>query len=202
MGTTQDNPMNDNGPDYEGPSGLDMILAGAGLIVDPTHKDFEGWEWIETNVQNQRGILSDQYLRAMNLAIKVKRNLGGNVILTGHSQGGGEARLASIATGFQAIVYNSAALHPSIIQQGKKYGNQIGNNHYRNIRQYDTTLDALNGPQDMVPWLMQRNYGLRISVPGNSNPFGVPEDKIGEYNHMFNPLYEWYQDKLKSGGVR
>jgi hypothetical protein len=103
--------------------------------------------------------------------------------------------------GSRAIVYNSAALHSNIIQWGKVHGQQLGNNHYLNIRQYDTTLDALNGPQDMVPWLMNRNYGMRISVPGDPNPFGVAEDKVGEYNHMFNPLYEWYQEKMGIGGI-
>jgi hypothetical protein len=197
MGTTQDSPM-DNLP--EGPTKLDMILAGAGLF-DPRWKIWEEHEWIETNVQNQRGFLADQYERATQLALKIEDKLTQNVILTGHSQGGGEARLASIATGFRAIVYNSAALHSNIIQWGKVHGQQLGNNHYLNIRQYDTTLDALNGPQDMVPWLMNRNYGMRISVPGDPNPFGVAENKVGEYNHMFNPLYEWYQEKMGIGGI-
>jgi hypothetical protein len=198
MGTTQDNPMDEGLMPVlfnERPDLYDMALTGLG-IFDPTHKDFKGYEWIETNVQNQRGLLPEQYKMAAELANLVSKRLSRNVILTGHSQGGGEARIASAATGLRAIVYNAAMVHVDNLQWAIGEWNQDGVNHLLSIRQYDVTLDPLNSSQDAMPSLLGRNPGYRVSIPGVLGN----EDK--SYNHMYGPLNEWYSQKIYKGGIQ
>lgn len=68
-----------------------------------------GSDWL-ANVSQAFGRKSSQYEQAVDLARNVKSALGGNVILTGHSLGGGEASAASYATGLDAITFNAAGL--------------------------------------------------------------------------------------------
>jgi hypothetical protein len=162
MGTTQDNPMDEGLMPVlfnERPDLYDMALTGLG-IFDPKNKDFKGYEWIETNVQNQRGLLPEQYEMATRLAINVMENLTTNVILTGHSQGGGEARMASAATGFQSIVYNAAMVHPNNLDWAKEHGEREGINHLLMIRQYDVDYDPLNSTQDSAVGY----YGTKLRI--------------------------------------
>ena len=59
------------------------------------------------------GFRADQYDQAIRLAQVVKKQLGrdAEIVLTGHSLGGGLAAAASYATGLNAVVFNPASVN-------------------------------------------------------------------------------------------
>jgi RHS repeat-associated protein len=72
----------------------------------------EQWSDWGANLNQGRGIPTDQYRQAIELAKRVKREivekLGATLILTGHSLGGGLGAAASHATGLDAELFNPA----------------------------------------------------------------------------------------------
>ncbi|MEP6924898.1 MAG: Mbeg1-like protein [Pyrinomonadaceae bacterium] len=69
----------------------------------------DGKDW-KANIGQGLGLSTKQYNEAVQFANKWKAAAGNNVILTGHSLGGGLASYASIKTGLHATAVNSAPL--------------------------------------------------------------------------------------------
>lgn len=69
----------------------------------------DGKDW-RANIGQGLGLPTKQYNQAVDFANKWKATDGDNVILTGHSLGGGLASYASIKTGLHATAVNSAPL--------------------------------------------------------------------------------------------
>lgn len=69
----------------------------------------DGKDW-KANIGQGLGLPTKQYNEAVQFAGKWKASAGDNVILTGHSLGGGLASYASIKTGLHATAVNSAPL--------------------------------------------------------------------------------------------
>ncbi|MET0751893.1 MAG: Mbeg1-like protein [Pyrinomonadaceae bacterium] len=69
----------------------------------------DGRDW-RANIGQGLGLPTRQYRQAVEFAEKWEATSGGNVILTGHSLGGGLASYASIKTGLRATAVNSAPL--------------------------------------------------------------------------------------------
>jgi hypothetical protein len=69
----------------------------------------DGRDW-RANIGQGLGLPTRQYRQAVDFAEKWEAANGGNVILTGHSLGGGLASYASIKTGLRATAVNSAPL--------------------------------------------------------------------------------------------
>lgn len=103
----------------KGPGGFDAdiyrnaqghyVLAFAG--TDPASID----DW-EANVQQGVGGLSAQHVQAITLAQHLAREVGSeNLVLTGHSLGGGLASTASVATDVPAVTFNAAGVHPDTV---------------------------------------------------------------------------------------
>ncbi len=74
--------------------------------------DIRDWS---NNVQNYLGFTSEQYKNAVDDALLVKDALGDQVIITGHSLGGGLAIAAGLATGLETVTFNPAAPGKGII---------------------------------------------------------------------------------------
>ncbi|MBC7798654.1 MAG: DUF2974 domain-containing protein [Pyrinomonadaceae bacterium] len=130
------------------------IVAYAG--TDPK----SGRDWGNDIVQGI-GLLPKQYKQAADFADKWKSQAGNNVILTGHSLGGGLSSYASIKTGLRATALNSAPLALSNLG-GNPLSSSVRNN--KNITQYYvpgeilTNIDKAN-PLDVRP-------GDKIAVQG------------------------------------
>lgn len=69
----------------------------------------DGRDW-RANIGQGLGLPTGQYRQAVEFAEKWEASNGNNVILTGHSLGGGLASYASIKTGLRATAVNSAPL--------------------------------------------------------------------------------------------
>jgi Protein of unknown function (DUF2974) len=105
----------------------------------------EGGDW-DDNIKQGAGIPTAQYGQAVDFAEKWKASDGDNVILTGHSLGGGLASYASIKTDLPATAVNGAPLALS----------NLGFN----------PLDALRITQYYVP-------GEALSVVNAANPLDI-----------------------------
>ncbi len=105
----------------------------------------EGKDWGD-NIKQGVGLSTAQYDAAVDFANKWKASDGDNVILTGHSLGGGLASYASIKTDLHATAVNSAPLAL----------NHLGLN----------PLDALRITQYYVP-------GEALSVVNDANPLDI-----------------------------
>ncbi|GAA2743428.1 hypothetical protein GCM10009868_17160 [Terrabacter aerolatus] len=96
-------------------------------------------DW-RTNAEQGVGLPSEQHLRAIHLAQDVSRSVGAeNMVITGHSLGGGLASTASIATDVPAVTFNAAGVHPHTVAEAREQGgaaaayspDQIRNYHVR-----------------------------------------------------------------------
>ena len=136
------------------PSDQRTVVAFAG--TDPK----SGKDWI-TDVKQGLGFQTKQYQEAVDFANKWKANAGDNVVLTGHSLGGGLASFASIKTGLHATALNSAPLALNHLG-GNPFSSAVRNNP--KITQYYvpgevlTDLDVANS-LDVRP-------GNKIAVQG------------------------------------
>jgi hypothetical protein len=87
------------------------ILAFRGTEID----DLED---VKTNVVQALLGRSPQYDQAVELATRVQEALGDDVLVGGHSLGGGLATAAAYATGWRAITFNAAGLHSRYREEG------------------------------------------------------------------------------------
>ena len=105
------------------------------------------------NLRQALGFRSSQFEQAIQLAKAVKKELGDNVTLAGHSLGGGLASAGSFATRLRAITFNASGLH-SRYRTGEP----------GEIRAHYIRGDALSVVQDFVPFLPEA-AGTRIEHP-------------------------------------
>lgn len=81
-----------------------------------------------------------QYRKATELARKLQHKIKKeNLVITGHSLGGGLASIASATTGCNAYTFNAAGLHPKTLKDKELSPNSMGQ-----IQAYYSTDDPLN----------------------------------------------------------
>jgi hypothetical protein len=89
--------------------------AGARYVVAFRGSTSDKSDWI-TNLRQGAGIRSDHYSRALAIGERVARSGNANVVITGHSLGGGLASAAAIASGRPAQTFNAAGLSDATIR--------------------------------------------------------------------------------------
>jgi hypothetical protein len=133
------------------------VVAFAG--TDPTQPGD-----IATDVGQAVGLGTSQYVKAQALGRQISGRLGGNVVFTGHSLGGGLAAHAALSTGGTAVTFNaaglsdnsirSAGLDPAAARQAADSGQ---------VRAYANHNDPLTGAQERdIP------FQPGIGLPGRS----------------------------------
>ncbi len=134
----------------------------AGLYLGPDGKYYlamrgtqptSGANWW-ANFKQALGFKSPQYEQAVNLARAADRAIGaigGDLIIVGHSLGGGLASAGSYATGRDAITFNAAGL-----------SNRYATGDPGDIRAHYIQGDILSMAQDYTPFIIPSAAGTRI----------------------------------------
>ncbi len=144
------------------------VLAFRGTTSDPRdmgRRDLPflpnwSWDWIDDNASQGLGMGSEQYEDAIRLAQKVNANKpdGKQLIITGHSLGGGLATAAGAATGSETYAFDPAGVHPNTY---KMYG--VENPDTSNVHTYYSNQDFLNMGNNLLE-LMPDSAGERIRL--------------------------------------
>ncbi len=113
----------------------------------------EGRDW-DDNIKQGLGLSTAQYKQAVDFANKWKATDGNNVILTGHSLGGGLASYASIKADLRATAINSAPLAL----------NHLGLNPLdaRRITQYYVPGEILTVLNEANPLDIRPGFGIEV----------------------------------------
>lgn len=103
------------------------------------------------------GVPTKEFAEADRLAKAAKNAYGGNVVLAGHSLGGGLAASAAMGTGLPAVTYNPSGVHNNTLSaidgvDPSKARAQAANGQ---VRDYEGTHELLTGVQDTHPWMPQ-----------------------------------------------
>ncbi|MBX3667334.1 MAG: hypothetical protein KF778_02945 [Rhodocyclaceae bacterium] len=86
------------------------------------------------------GLPTRQYEAAVALGTQVSESLGPDVLVTGHSLGGGKAQAAGAVGGLKGTMFNSAGLNPASVGGAMPDAGQF--------QQYRTPYDPLTGTQN------------------------------------------------------
>jgi hypothetical protein len=157
--------------------------------------DLKPEEWFSMNKFANGGGLAEQYKLGGELLRELQRN-DFEVLVTGHSQGGGEALFHSAQYGYNSIVYNPQSVH-----EDNLLGSQFGD--YQNFSQvYTNSFDPLNNSQDFFSGffnLMPKVHGRRNTFGGSTGRSEGDYSIDGNFNHSFIPFYEWTETKFGVG---
>lgn len=153
-----------------------VIVAYAGT------RDKNDWD---DNIRQAIGLSSPQYSQAVEFANKWKGLEGSNVILTGHSLGGGLASYASIKTGLHATAINSAPLALNHLGLNPLAASRITQYYVPGevLTVFDQSNPANLRPGNSIavrgrysffdPRSIGRNHGLDAVAPGIASPVRV-----------------------------
>ena len=121
------------------------------------------------NIGQGLGFDDPQYDAAIALAQKAKTSFGDNVVLAGHSLGGGLASAASMLTEIPAVTYNAAGVHDATIERYDFDADVLKRQAADGlIRGYHVKNEILTHVQeDSIPlkWAMPDGVGHRIELP-------------------------------------
>lgn len=131
---------------YKGSNGAVVAHDSAGKEIT---RESAAEDWVNNGIQGA-GLESDYYNRAMELATGMRRSLGSDFAIVGHSLGGGQASAASAVTGMPAITFNSSGLNPITAQRfAEKQGLSVFDTD-KTITAYQVKGEVLTDGQAMI----------------------------------------------------
>jgi hypothetical protein len=135
----------------------------------------EGKDWPH-NLKQGLGLLDVQYEQADRLASKAAREFGQeNLVITGHSLGGGLATAASLRTKCPAVTFNASGLHDNTIERlelDPAYAREATESGL--VRRYAVDRELLTGLQEkhlLTRLLLPDALGHKIELP-DPHPVG------------------------------
>jgi hypothetical protein len=159
------------------PAGLDDAKSGfkarlycdaEGRVVLAYSGTDEGKDWL-TNFGQGLGFETAQYNQAMALARQAKVAFGDDVVITGHSLGGGLAGAAAVATDTPAVTFNAAGVHDKTMSRiGLDPDAAALEAESGLIRRYAVKNEILTDLQERTPImrsLMPDAIGHKIELP-------------------------------------
>jgi hypothetical protein len=173
------------------------------VVLSYAGTSMTSWQDWKNNLGQGLGWGAAQYTQAVALAQDAKLAFGDNMVITGHSLGGGLAATAAIATNTTAVTFNAAGVHDDTIKSlgldPKKVREQTENGQ---IRRYVVDGEILTHVQEhAIPskWVAPDGLGKKI-VLNDPNPLNwkqklIPgaETKHRVDNHMMTEV----QDALR-----
>lgn len=116
-------------------------------------------DWLH-NIRQGVGFEDAQYDHAVRLSLQAHKSFGDNLVLTGHSLGGGLALVGSLATNSPAVTFNAAGLHRNTIEHLGFDAEAVRSEFARNgqVRRYAIDNEILTG-------LQERNLLTRAFLP-------------------------------------
>ena len=110
-------------------------------------------DWI-TNARQGLGWDDKQYDQAVQLARDAQQAFGENVVITGHSLGGGLAATAALATDTTAVTFNASGVHDETLRNLGLDPAAVKNDAENGqIRRYNVGGEILTAAQEDVPIL-------------------------------------------------
>lgn len=141
-----------------------------------------GNDWIKTNIPQGLGMQTEQYDQAVALAQQVANSPygnQGNLVLTGHSLGGGLAGIASLVTDTPAVTFDASGVHDDTMRQfGLDPGAAKSDAANGLIRRYNVEGDPLTAAQQDTPGLrniMPDAPGHEITLDSPLPPLEAPK---------------------------
>jgi hypothetical protein len=134
--------------------GKQHVLAFAGT---------DEWKEIATNIGQAVGFSTGQHSLGVVLSRQAKRAYGKDLVLTGHSLGGGLASLAAAVVDVEAVTFNAAGLHRKSLERNDldaEYVRQRASEGM--IRAYSVKGEILTRLQDALP--LPQPPGERIDL--------------------------------------
>ncbi|MGH8082917.1 MAG: XVIPCD domain-containing protein, partial [Lysobacter sp.] len=129
----------------------------------------EGKDWL-TNLRQGLGFEDAQYNQAIALAREAQVAFGDEVVITGHSLGGGLAGVASISSGIPAVTFNASGVHDKTLERIGIDADAAKQDvaHNGQIRRYSVRNEILTELQEhSIPlkWAMPDAVGHKIELP-------------------------------------
>lgn len=163
----------------------------------------ERQDWTGANFEQGIGWQNEQYDQAVELAQQADVAFGDDLVITGHSLGGGLAGTASLATGNAAVTFNASGVHDNTIERlGLDPSTARADAEAGQIRRYNISGDPLTGAQEDT-------FGLRSilpDAPGHEINLDDPYPAIEGAEWTWNPIeygkrvVEYGQAKLERAG--
>lgn len=140
----------------------------------------EGRDW-RHNLGQGLGLRDAQYDQAIELAGEARRAFGGDLVLTGHSLGGGLAAAAAMVHEVPAVTYNAAGVHDRTLERLGFDATVLKQEAAQGlIRSYSVESELLTHLQeDSFPlkYVMPDAPGHRIELP-DPDPLGFFERMV------------------------
>lgn len=142
-------------------------------------------DWTGANLRQGLGWQSEQYDQAVQLAQLAAGAYGDDLVITGHSLGGGLAATASLATGNTAVTFNASGVHDNTIERlGLDVDAAKADAANGQIRRYNVDGDPLTTAQ-------QDTWGLNHlmpDAPGHEITLDSPYPPLEGPQWTWNPV--------------
>lgn len=160
-------------------------------------------DWTGANFEQGVGWQNEQYDQAVQLAQQADAAFGDNLVITGHSLGGGLAATGALATGNTAVTFNASGVHDNTIERmGLDPATAKADAAAGQIRRYNISGDPLTAAQEDTfgtRWIMP-------DAPGHEINLADPYPEISGPEWTWNPIEyaqrvaEHAQAKLERAG--
>lgn len=161
-------------------------------------------DWTGANFEQGVGWQNEQYDQAVELAQAASAAFGDDLVITGHSLGGGLAATASLAAGNAAVTFNASGVHDDTMRRlGLDPDTARADAAAGQIRRYNISGDPLTAAQEDT-------FGTRSlmpDAPGHEINLADPYPPVEGPEFTWNPIemgkrtYEYAQAKLERAGA-
>ena len=111
---------------------------------------------VKTDLEQGLGLRDGQYDEAVRLGLQASRAFGDNLVMTGHSLGGGLAATAAAAAGRGAVTFNAAGVNDTTLRRyGLDPAQVKAQSEAGQMRRYHIAGEALTAAQEDVPGLAE-----------------------------------------------